>query len=60
MIQQSKPEYSLVWISKITEVPKPEWDALAQPLKTPFLEWDWLDNMEKSGSVGGKIGRAHV
>ncbi|MEB3339539.1 GNAT family N-acetyltransferase [Okeania sp.] len=56
MIQQSKPEYSLAWIGKIAKVPKPEWDALAQPLKTPFLEWDWLRNMETSGSVGGRSG----
>ncbi|MGD1717484.1 GNAT family N-acetyltransferase [Dapis sp. BLCC M172] len=56
MIQQPKPQYSLAWIGKIAEVPKLEWDALAQPLKTPFLEWDWLHNMEKSGSVGGRSG----
>lgn len=56
MIQQSKPQYTLAWISKISEVPKQEWDALAQPLKTPFLEWDWLHNMETSGSVGGRSG----
>ncbi len=56
MIQQPKTQYSLAWISKISEVPKPEWDALAQPLKTPFLEWDWLHNMETSGSVGGRSG----
>ncbi|NEO56331.1 MAG: N-acetyltransferase [Okeania sp. SIO3B5] len=56
MIQQPKPQYSLAWIGKIAEVPKPEWDSLAQPLKTPFLEWDWLHNMETSGSVGGRSG----
>ncbi|MGB3513304.1 MAG: GNAT family N-acetyltransferase [Microcoleaceae cyanobacterium] len=56
MIQQSKPQHTLAWISKISEVPKQEWDALAQPLKTPFLEWDWLHNMETSGSVGGRSG----
>ena len=56
MIQQSKPQYSLAWISKIAKVPKSEWDALAQPLKTPFLEWDWLHNIETSGSVGGRSG----
>ncbi len=56
MIQKSQPRYTLAWISKISEVPKQEWDALAQPLKTPFLEWDWLHNMERSGSVGGNSG----
>lgn len=40
----------------MTEVPKDQWDAFAQPLKTPFFEWDWLNNMETSGSATGKAG----
>ena len=49
-------QYSLRWISEISEVPQSEWDALAQPLKTPFLEWDWLQNMEGSGSATARAG----
>ncbi|MBD2743376.1 GNAT family N-acetyltransferase [Coleofasciculus sp. FACHB-1120] len=56
MVEQLKPRYSVAWISKIAEVPQAEWDAIALPLKTPFLEWDWLNNMETSGSVGAKAG----
>ncbi|MBD2020701.1 N-acetyltransferase, partial [Leptolyngbya sp. FACHB-36] len=33
-----------------------EWDALAMPLKTPFFEWDWLNNMEASGSATAREG----
>lgn len=40
----------------MTEVPKDQWDAFAQPLKTPFFEWDWLNNMETSGSASGRAG----
>lgn len=40
----------------MTEVPKDQWDAFAQPLKTPFFEWDWLNNMETSRSATGKAG----
>ena len=40
----------------MTEVPKEQWDAFAQPLKTPFFEWDWLHNMETSGSATGRAG----
>lgn len=40
----------------MTEVPKDQWDAFAQPLKTPFFEWDWLNNMETSGSATGRAG----
>ncbi|MBD1941660.1 N-acetyltransferase [Coleofasciculus sp. FACHB-64] len=56
MVEQLKPRYSVAWINKIAEVPQAEWDAIALPLKTPFLEWDWLNNMETSGSVGAKTG----
>lgn len=56
MVEQLKPRYSISWIDKIAEIPQTEWDALAMPLKTPFLEWEWLHNMETSGSVTAKAG----
>lgn len=56
MVEQLKSQYSLSWTSKIAEIPKAEWDALALPLQTPFLEWDWLNNMETSGSATAKAG----
>lgn len=56
MVEQPKSSYSIVWINKIAQVPQAEWDALAVPLLTPFLEWDWLNNMETSGSATGKTG----
>ncbi|MBP0029975.1 GNAT family N-acetyltransferase [Roseofilum reptotaenium CS-1145] len=49
-------QYSIRWISQISEVPQQEWDVLAQPLKTPFLEWEWLHNMEASGSATAQAG----
>lgn len=56
MIKQLKPRYSVSWISKIADVPQSEWDALALTLQTPFLEWNWLNNMETSGSATAKTG----
>lgn len=56
MVEQLKPQYSVTWIGKISDVPQSEWDALAMPLKTPFLEWEWLNNLETSGSVTAKTG----
>jgi predicted N-acyltransferase len=56
MLKQFKPNYSVVWTNKITEVPQAGWDALAMPLKTPFLEWDWLNNMETSHSTIANAG----
>ena len=51
MVEQIKPHYSVTWINQLAEIPQIEWDALAQPLKTPFLEWEWLNNIETSGSA---------
>jgi predicted N-acyltransferase len=56
MVKQQKSPYSVRWITKISEVPQAEWDALAQPLATPFFEWDWLHNLEASGSATGRAG----
>ncbi|MDY6939082.1 MAG: GNAT family N-acetyltransferase [Cyanobacteriota bacterium] len=56
MLEKLKSSYSFTWINKIAQVPTPAWDALAQPLKTPFLEWDWLNNIEASGSTTARTG----
>jgi predicted N-acyltransferase len=56
MVKKIKPNYSSLWINHIAQVPQNAWDALAIPLKTPFLEWDWLNNLEISQSVTAKTG----
>jgi predicted N-acyltransferase len=56
MVEQLKPRYSVAWSHRIAEIPQVEWDALAVPLKTPFFEWEWLHNMEASGSATDKAG----
>lgn len=56
MVEQLKPRYSVAWINQVSEVPQSVWDALALPLKTPFLEWAWLHNMETSGSTTARSG----
>jgi hypothetical protein len=56
MIEPVKSSYSVAWIQKIAEIPKNQWDALAKPLATPFMEWDWIHNLESSGSATGKTG----
>jgi len=51
-----KPRYTVAWINQLAEIPQTEWDALALGLKTPFLEWEWLNNLETSGSATAKTG----
>jgi uncharacterized protein len=46
----------LRWVNNLAEIPQAAWDAIAMPLKTPFFEWDWLTNMELSGSVTADTG----
>ncbi|MBJ7898452.1 MAG: GNAT family N-acetyltransferase [Cyanobacteria bacterium RI_101] len=50
------PQYRVNWHTNLGEIPQSQWDALALPLETPFLEWDWLRNLETSGSVGRNTG----
>lgn len=51
-----RTRYTARWIHQVSEIPQAEWDALAVPLPTPFFEWEWLHNMESSGSATAKAG----
>lgn len=48
--------YSAVWLKNIAEVDQAQWDVLAEPLDTPFLEWEWLHQMEISKSTTAETG----
>jgi uncharacterized protein len=52
----SRPSYSIRWVNHLADIPQSAWDALAMPLNTPFLEWEWLNNLETSGSVTPETG----
>ena len=56
MVEQIKSQYSLSWIPQIADIPQSDWDRLAKPLNTPFLEWEWLNNIEVSGSATARTG----
>ncbi len=49
-------KYSILWYEKIEKVDQSAWDELALPLVTPFLEWEWLHQMEISGSATARTG----
>lgn len=44
------------WLKAIGEVGREQWDRLAQPLATPLLEWQWLHELEASGSINPQHG----
>ncbi|MFZ9737550.1 MAG: GNAT family N-acetyltransferase [Prochlorotrichaceae cyanobacterium] len=52
----SSLHYRLTWIDQVAQVPQEQWDALAHPLPTPFFAWDWLHNLESSGSATADAG----
>ncbi|MFM2430347.1 MAG: hypothetical protein RLZZ511_1560 [Cyanobacteriota bacterium] len=55
-LSNAPAQYRVTWTNKIAEIPQPIWDALALPLATPFLEWNWLNNMETSASTTAQTG----
>ncbi|MFZ1200936.1 MAG: GNAT family N-acetyltransferase [Desulfobacterales bacterium] len=40
----------------MADIDRSAWNALALPLETPLLEWDWLHLLEDSGSVRAETG----
>jgi predicted N-acyltransferase len=56
MAANNESGMTVKWINKISNVPKEMWNALALPLNTPFLEWEWLYLLEESGSIRPETG----
>ncbi len=48
--------FSIKWVNAIADVPQNQWDQLALPMDTPILEWQWLHELEASGSIGPQTG----
>jgi predicted N-acyltransferase len=46
----------LEWKRSLAEIDRQAWDALAVPLESPALEWEWLHWLEASGSVRPQTG----
>ena len=56
MTETDTSSYRIAWLKSIAEVDKVHWDMLAEPLPTPFLEWEWLRQMELSKSTTAETG----
>jgi hypothetical protein len=48
--------FKVEWISDLGVVPRRQWDALAESLAYPFLEYDWLRTLELSKSTCPETG----
>jgi len=44
------------WHQSMAEIDAAQWDRLAVPLETPLLEWQWLHQLERSGSIAPATG----
>jgi uncharacterized protein len=51
-----QPIWTARWVKAIDEVDRQQWDRLAQPLATSLLEWQWLHDLEASGSIAPRHG----
>lgn len=51
-------KYEVSIVEGITKIPREDWDAVLAPDDSPFLEWDWLAAMERSGSAVRSTGWA--
>ncbi|MBF2097953.1 MAG: N-acetyltransferase [Gloeomargaritaceae cyanobacterium C42_A2020_066] len=49
-------DLTLRWLHSLADIPTAAWNALALPLHTPFLEWEWLYALEQSGSATARTG----
>jgi len=48
--------WTVRWFNTIDEIDRLQWDNLALPLSTPLLEWQWLHDLEASGSISPRYG----
>ena len=49
-------DIKIKWHRSIQEIPKIIWDNFQGENPNPFYKWDWLNTLEKSGSVTPKYG----
>jgi len=50
--------FEVAIVQGIEKIPRVAWDAILAPEDSPFLEWDWLAALERSGSATPKSGWA--
>lgn len=52
----AKNNWTIRWLDAMADVDQQAWDRLAAPLHTPLMEWEWLHQLEASGSIAPRRG----
>lgn len=47
---------TIQWHQSMAAIDAGQWDRLALPLETPLFEWQWLNQLERSGSIAPTTG----
>ena len=56
MQPQTLATYQIQWHGAMADIDAAAWDRLAIPLTTPLMEWQWLHQLEDSGSIAPPTG----
>lgn len=56
MSMNSGQKILIKWTQRIADIDRQQWDRLALPQNTPFLEWQWLHHLEASGCLDEETG----
>ena len=56
MTARTNGQFTIRMLTQMDQVSSSDWDGLARPLKTPLLEWQWLHQLEISGSITPETG----
>jgi uncharacterized protein len=51
-----KNQFSISWNNRMATIDRNQWNNIAHGQKSPFMEWEWLHQMEVSGSITEKTG----
>jgi len=57
-MNDAAPQLEVEVIEGIEKIPREDWNALLASDDSPFLDWDWLFAMEKSGCAARRTGWA--
>src|SRR6266853_804086 len=58
MTTNGRESITVAAVEGIGRIPRQEWNSMVGEDDSPFLEWDWLNALEESGSANARTGWA--